>query len=361
MPDGFVCAQIFSTISVSQSDVSFPSAGRYRLRFHLAKRQGSNPQRVAVKVGGAVVRRAIVRHDDFRPYEAVFDLAAGGAKTLEFVGSVASVVNGYSSGCALLDAISCERISDIPSGELIVNGRFENGLEGWTRNANANMNVISEFAATNWVEGIAQAPLQGTNSFGFAVASPSAKLSQDVTFPDAGRYELSFRMKTVDLDPDTLTRLHRFAVAVGDNRLLLRSALADGEERLVKLPFTVSESGTKTLAFSLSPHANLSQGTKINVLLDDVSIVAAPAEDRAAAELAAFIPRNLEIAVTVTGNTSNDRSYLNLDFDGVAKVRKVSYQGQKIYGEISHATCPAWVMGRGRLLVVPDGTLIFVR
>jgi hypothetical protein len=97
------------------------------------------------------------------------------------------------------------------------------------------------------------------------------------------------------------------------------------------------------------------------VLLDDVSIVAAPAEDRAAAELAAFIPRNLEIAVTVTGNNSHDRSYLNLDFDGVAKVRKVSYQGQKIYGEISHATCPAWVMGRGRLLVVPDGTLIFVR
>ena len=358
MPDGFVCAQIFSAIPVSQSNVSFPSAGRYRLRFHLARRQGSNPQNVSVKVGGAIVRRIVVRHDEFRPYEAIFDLAEGGSRTLEFVGDVASSVNGYSSGCALLDGISCERISDIPSGDLVVNGRFENGLAGWTRN-DGYMNVISKFDLNNWVDGVKQSPLQGTNSFGFAIKSPTATISQDITFPNAGRYELSFRMRTFDADPETLTRLHKFMVHVGDNRLLLRSALADNEERVVTLPFTVAEACTKPLVFTLMPY-NIGS-TRINVLIDDVSIVAGPRDERTGEELAAFIPRNMEIAVTESGNYDYDRSYLNLDFDGVAKVAKVTYKGEKMYGEISHETCPTWVMGRGRLLVVPGGTIISFR
>ena len=49
MPDGFLCAQLYSSFSLSQS-VTFPSAGRYRLRFHLARRQGFSPQIVVVSV-----------------------------------------------------------------------------------------------------------------------------------------------------------------------------------------------------------------------------------------------------------------------------------------------------------------------
>lgn len=358
MPDGFVCAQIFGAFSVSQENVSFPSAGRYRLRFFLAKRQGSESQNVVVKVGGAVVRSILVRHDEFRPYAAVFDLAEGGAKTLEFVGTVYSSDSAYSSGCALLDDISCARISNIPDGDLVANGGFENGSDGWTKDGWTD--VISKFSQANWAGGAAQAPLQGTNCFGFAVGSAPAKLSQDITFPRAGRYELSFRMRTIDADPENLTDIHKFAVNIGDNTILLRSALADDEERVVTLPFTVAEACDKALEFSLTACGGIER-TKINVLLDDVSVVAAPREDRPGEDLAAFIPRNLEIAVAESGNDDQDRSYLNLDFDGAAKVGKVTYKGRKVYGEISHETCPAWVMGRGRLLASPGGMSIFIR
>lgn len=166
-------------------------------------------------------------------------------------------------------------------------------------------------------------------------------------------------MRTFDADPETLTRLHKFMVHVGDNRLLLRSAFADNEERVVTLPFTVAEACTKPLVFTLMPY-NIGS-TRINVLIDDVSIVAGPRDERTGEELAAFIPRNMEIAVTESGNYDYDRSYLKLDFDGVAKVANVTYKGEKMYGEISHETCPTWVMGRGRLLVVPGGTIISFR
>ena len=52
---------------------------------------------------------------------------------------------------------------------------------------------------------------------------------------------------------------------------------------------------------------------------------------------------------------------INLDFDGVAKVKGIRYNGQRLVGEISHATCPAWVMGRGVLSAAPRGTVILFR
>lgn len=351
MPDGFLCAQLYSTLPLSQS-VTFPSAGRYRLRFHLARRQGSSPQIVVVTVGGTVVRKVVVRHDEFRPYEAVFDLADGGARTLQFVGTVASSVNAHLSGCALLDAVSCERVSDVPSN-LVANGGFEAGTAQWTREG--YLNVVSAFVAENWADGFAQTPLQGADSMAFAINSPTATMRQDVAFPAAGRYVLAFRFQAFDAHPDVLTSVHRFWVKVGDDRILLQTLFADDRERLVTQPFTVPEAGTKTLEFGFERWINAS-GCKANVMIDDVSIVAAPAADRT--DLARHIPTSLEVEVS---DTDEFGTVLNLDFDGDAKVSKVVRNGRKIIGEISHALYPEWVMGRGRIHADPNPFVIVVR
>ena len=351
MPDGFLCAQLYSTLPLSQS-VTFPSEGRYRLRFHLARRQGSSPQQVVVTVGGTVVRKVVVRHDEFRPYEAVFDLADGGARTLQFAGTVASSVNAHLSGCALLDAVSCERVSDIPAN-LVANGGFEDGTAQWTREG--FLNVVSTFVAANWADGIARSPLQGADSLAFAIDSPTATVRQDVAFPAAGRYVLAFRFQAFDAYPDLLTSVHRFWVKVGDDRILLQTMFADDREHFVAQPFTVPEAGTKTLEFGFERWINGS-GCKANVMIDDVSIVAAAASDRT--DLARHIPTSLEVDVS---DTDEFGTVLNLDFDGDAKVRKIVHNGRKIIGEISHALYPEWVMGRGRIHADPNPFVLVVR
>ena len=117
---------------------------------------------------------------------------------------------------------------------------------------------------------------------------------------------------------------------------------------MVKQPFTVAEAGTQRLEFNSTFQA-IQRGY---VLLDDVAIVAAPAEART--DLADSIPETTELDVA-------DGAMLNLDFDGVATVRGIRYNGRSYVGEISHATCPSWVMGRGVLSAAPRGTVIMFR
>ena len=347
MPDGFLCAQIYGYFAVSQT-LTFPSAGRYRLRFHLAKRDVTAPQTVVVSIGDAVVRKVIVRHSEFRPYEAIFDLAEGGEKTLKFAGTKVTEDNTpHTAGCALLDAISIERVSETIPDNLVANGTFDAGAAGW--DVSGNVNRISAVEAWKWVNEIVRAPLQGAD--GVMLRSASAgTLAQNVSFPAAGRYELSFRCQTFERYPTDLTKCSLLQVKVGDNELHRRAFFDDGEaERIVRLPFNVTAAGTKRLEFNVSPSASTPVA---NVIIDEVSITAAPAAART--DLANYIPSNMEVDVS-------SGAFLNLDFDGVANVAGVRYNGVKLTGEISHETCPTWVMGRGVLSIVPNGTMILFR
>ena len=341
MPDGFLCAQIYGYFAVSQT-LAFPSAGRYRLRFHLAKRDVTAPQTVVVSIGDAVVRKAIVRHSEFRPYEAIFDLAEGGEKVLKFAGTKVTEDNTpHTAGCALLDAISLERVSETIPANLVANGTFDDGAAGW--DVSGNVNRISAVETWKWVNDIPRAPLQGADGVMFRSASDGT-LAQDVTFPAPGRYELSFRCQTFERYPTDLTRLSLLQVTVGDNELHRRAFFDD-----VKLPFVITAVGTKRLEFSVSHKVN---SPVANVIIDDVAIVAAPAAART--DLANYIPSNMEVEVASGG-------VLNLDFDGVANVAGVKYNGVKLTGEVSHETCPTWVMGRGVLSIVPNGSMILFR
>ncbi len=347
MADGFLCAQLYQDKEFSQT-VTLPSAGRYRLVFHLAKRCGLSPQLVRVTVGDKVVKKVWVRHDDWKEYEAVFDVEEGGEKTLSFAGEVlVSGNNVYTGGSAWLDDIAMERISGTVPENLVANGGFETVGGGWTYHG-----FCTNASATSWqwIANITNAPPQGADcAFLGGKGNADASLRQQVAFPAAGRYELSFRVKRYRANPfgddDQPTQ---FYVMLGDDRIWHSYVLRHEDECVIRQPFTVAAEGTYLLDF----HTAFTGAARAQVLIDDVEIVAAPAAART--DLADYIPETLELEVA-SGAT------LDLDFDGVAEVRRVTYGGKAISGDISHATYPAWVMGRGVLHAMPRGTVFVLR
>ena len=346
MADGFLCAQLYGAARPISQTVTLPSAGRYRLTFQLAKRCGLSPQLVIVSVGDTVVKKVWVYHDDWKRYEAIFDMAEGGEKTLTFAGGAATVNNNvYTTGSAWLDDVALERVSETVPENLVSNGGFETVGGGWTYSTCTNASVT-----IGWYNGLTNSPpMGGDSAFMSGNDWADGDLRQEVTFPAAGRYELSFRVRRFRANPfGDDGKVSRFYVMLGDNVIWDSYVLRHEDECVIKQPFTVAEAGTYRLSF----HTSFEMSQRGYVLLDDVAIVSAPAAART--DLADYIPENIELDVA-------DGARLTLDFDGVAKVRGIRYNGRRYVGEISHATCPAWVMGRGVLSASPRGTVIMFR
>ncbi len=340
MADGFLCAQLFSSKAFSQT-VTLPSSGRYRLTFHLAKRCGLSPQLVTVTLGGRVVKKVWVRHDDWRQYEAVFDVTEGGDSLLAFAGSVAGTSgNVFSVGSAWLDDVALERVAEAIPVNLVANGDFES-TGGWTFHG----------ACTNLSDqtfSVPEAAPQGADCACVGGSTSDASLRQVVTFPAAGRYELSFRTRRCRTNMFDDDKISQFFVKVGDDEVWRRNLVQHENECVIRQPFTVPAAGTYLLDF----HTELQEGGRGYALVDDVAIVAAPMA--AQTDLENNIPETLELEIAA-GAT------LNLDFDGTAEVRRVTFAGRSVVGDISHTTCPIWVMGRGVLHVTPRGTTLVVR
>ena len=346
MADGFLCAQLYGAARPISQTVTLPSAGRYRLTFQLAKRCGLSPQLVIVSVGDTVVKKVWVYHDDWKRYEAIFDMAEGGEKTLTFAGGAATVNNNvYTTGSAWLDDVALERVSETVPANLVSNGGFETVGGGWTYSTCTNASVT-----IGWYNGLTNSPpMGGDSAFMSGNDRTDGDLRQDITFPAAGRYELSFRVRRFRANPfgddDMASRFH---VTLGDNVIWDSYVLRHEDECVIKQPFTVAEAGTYRLGF----HTTFQMSQRGYVLLDDVAIVSAPAAART--DLADYIPENIELDVA-------DGARLNLDFDGVAKVKGLTYNGQRIVFDVSHEKYPTWVMGRGMLYIQPRGTVIMFR
>ncbi len=346
MADGFLCAQLYGASRPISQAVTLPSAGRYRLTFQLAKRCGLSPQLVIVSVGDKVVKKVWVYHDDWKRYEAIFDMAEGGEKTLTFAGGAATVNNNvYTTGSAWLDDVALERVSETVPANLVSNGGFETVGGGWTYSTCTNASVT-----IGWYNGLTNSPpMGGDSAFMSGNDRADGNLRQEVSFPAAGRYELSFRVRRFRANPfGDDGKVSRFYVMLGDNVIWESYVLRHEDECVIKQPFTVAEAGTYRLSF----HTSFEMSQRGYVLLDDVAIVSAPAAART--DLADYIPESIELDMA-------DGARLNLDFDGVAKVKGIRYNGRRFAGEISHDTCPSWVMGRGVLSASPRGTVIMFR
>ncbi|HRR33607.1 MAG TPA: alpha/beta hydrolase fold domain-containing protein [Kiritimatiellia bacterium] len=372
MPDGFLAARLYYDTEYSQV-VIFPSAGRYRLVFHLAKRDGCDQQKVRVKVGDDLVKYVWVRETFFKRHEFVFDIAEAGEKTLAFAG-VNSVENSnnYSYPDAFLDAVSCERIGDTPVN-LIADGGFEDAakigiestsaeyLAGGVWGGSGAFNWVSDwpsaiswpnFASRTWPD----VPTTGNNAA--MLRGENSAFSQIVNYPAAGRYELSFTVRTARRSSadNGDWGLAVFEGTDGEtwNKLWFETALDARDERRVTVPFNVDAPGNRIIGFHLrTPHSVVGYA-----IIDDDELVAAPAADRT--DLADYIPADLEIELA-TG------AQLLLDFDGMARVEKVNYNGSQRYdgkalvGEISYARFPSIIQGRGRLYVRPNGLRMILK
>ena len=103
-----------------------------------------------------------------------------------------------------------------------------------------------------------------------------------------------------------------------------------------------------------SPHGSVGYAVVVDVEL----VAAARPADRT--DLADYLPEDLEIEIA-------SGVQLLLDFDGEAKVAKVSYNGlhsvdgKALVGEISYRRFPSLIKGRGRLYVEPRGCVIIYR
>ena len=380
MPQGFLCAQVLGKGAFTQM-IDFPAAGRYRIRFALAKRPVQVIQTVRVSVGDQVVKRALVSHAEFRTYTADFDIAEAGSRALTFAGEVDryyyrdtygnadTTLNGTQmEAAAYLDDISIERVGDVRSGNLLVNGDFES-RDGWTLHVDADYAVGGKYGngcweynmaskvgkETAWPGYHAHAPISGTNSL---VLSKWSALRQKVELA-AGRYELTFRQEVELGLPNRIDCQANLWVGVtpGDvaadsvyDRFFDEALLHTSAIRERKAFFTISEPGAYTLEF----HTDVSaQEVSMGVMIDDVFLrrVDAPTAPR---DYSAAIPADLAIAVTGSGR-------LNLDFDGRACISELRHDGRSCAGVISHQRYPEWVFGRGELYAAPKGTVILFR
>ena len=361
MPDGFLAASLYLDTEFSQT-VNFPAAGRYRLVFHLAKRDGCDQQKVRVRVGDDLVKTFWVRETFFKRREFVFDIPAAGERVLAFAGANTDTgnSNSYTYPNAFLDAISCERIGDTPVN-LIADGGFEDAAsDAWTGSGATDRVSAWPTTAITWPNLANKCwpdvPTTGSDS---ALMRGENAAYRQIVHLAAGHYELSFSLRTVRRS-NADNGDWEFAVYEGTNvqtwnKLWFATALNDPDERRITVPFDVDAEGDRIVGFHLrSPHGSVGYA-----VVDDVELVAsARPADRT--DLADYLPEDLEIEIA-------SGAQLLLDFDGEAKVGKVTYNGLRsvdgtaLVGEISYRRFPSLIKGRGRLYVEPRGCVILFR
>lgn len=338
--DGFLFAQLYADGRFAQT-VSLPSAGRYRLTFALARRPGLMPQTVVASVGGTVVKRVTVYNDFFRDYEAIFDVEEGGEKELSFAGTVTNDKE-YLVGSAFIDKVALERLGDVPQGNLIANGGFENGSASWTLGGAAAL--VTAYA--NWPRKLTHSALQGNDGLVLGGSDGGASAVQTVVFEQAGRYELTFHRAEIVKYLDDLKYRGGLTISLGNECIYADRTVANDRERTVTVPFVVRTPGDYSLTFS----ATCNYSTQQALLVDDIAIMAAP---KASASVIG-VPASLNVEVA-------NGAKLALDYDGRAQVGSVRLGGRKRSGVISAERFPEFISGRGELFVDPKGLMMIVR
>ena len=114
------------------------------------------------------------------------------------------------------------------------------------------------------------------------------------------------------------------------------------------------EAGTYNLVFQGQRAEPASEGVESGdhaTLLDDISLRGVAADEMAQAP---ELDKTLRIRVA-------EGAKLRLDFDGVIRVGGVKYAGASRGGIVSAETCPDFVLGPGKLNVVPVGFTVVIR
>jgi hypothetical protein len=329
-PDGLFMAKLGGTGSVSQA-VAVLTPGRYRLKFQICGRMDVLGQRTDVLWDGVRLNRTGTDDILWREISvALPDVAEAGDHTLLFQG----IVPGR---CSQIDDIRIERIGDICEN-LLANGDFESGYDGWTF-AN-NTGLLTENRAAAW----GSLPIRGTNS---AYIITNNAFSQTVTVPAAGRYTLRFathgRNETLEPWP---RYYHEFEVLFGGQRIgIIRNGRGE-TTRKAEFHVTPPAAGEYEVAFR-----GISCSFPEVSFIDDVSLTAEAASGTE--DLTGCFPKTSVIDVA-------EGAKLALDFEGTLPLKTVRYAGKTVGGTLNAATHPEFIIGRGTIFSPSKGVLLTI-
>jgi hypothetical protein len=325
----------------------------YRLEFHAASSATYTNRHVTVSVDGTPVRTLVTQTAVFWRHEIVLPYLAAGTHRLSFRGEGAD--NGRVAFIDAIRVIPVALCSTAPVLATVTNASFEGPVElfeaavvtnapagtGWLFSGSAGIGRIQSLNANPRLM-----PLAVPEGVGAAVLPVTGRIGQDVTFPVAGTYRLTFA---------TAARAglvnHTFDVTLGGDPAG-SFVTSDTAFQRVELTLPPVETGvTQEVAFVGTGAANTAS------LIDDIRIERVAADGpspRARKKVAGRFPEALALDLAAGAK-------LMLDFDGQCTVRKVRYAGQAVSGLIAAATHPEFVSGTGSLSSPGKTTLISVR
>lgn len=344
-----------------QTTVHVPEPGVYRLTFKSTCRSGYEGKRYDVWFNGVNLGRAKAESANaYGSHDFSVSVAAAGSYVLEFKYNSSDTVDG----CFILDDVRMVKVAEL--GELVVNGGFELPL-GYGWNTSGVKLVAGEVSGVQ----AANSQLWGEEDYEsttmarlFNVQSP---VSQTVKFPEAGKYELTFRLRSRGRNDWEWNGSGRNPVSVSLGGKSIYWTKVDNVNFVThSVVFDVAASGDQLLSFNglynggnknakdpsgniISGIGNVSSGDK-SALLDGVSIrryvqKSAPPD----------IPQEMRIELA-------EGAKLKLDFAGTLKLGGLKLAGTSVpSGTYSATDYPDFLSGAGSVDVKSYGTAIFLR
>jgi len=361
--NGFI--QLASSLGVGetcQAKTTFEApVGKWYVRADLARNGGTPGVSLSAKVGETAVSlgKVVPASTKLTPcYWAVPLVVTEENRQVELTFTFASE-NAASTATALMDnvVLSVRPLAD--GAELLTNGSFESNLASWTQvdpDGKDSASYVLSYEGQNEAQitafGKTPPPNGGTRR---AVVRNRGILTQSVSFPDDGWYEVSW-WSHMRLDQNRATGVSVWLSRTdsGDravtNLLGAASTLSKSFARHAFL-FRPPVAGVYTFGIGGNVSGYVGDEKKQNEqLIDCISIksVTSLRED-GLGELT-----DLEVNVEASAR-------LALGFEGSKAVRKVRYAGRSYSGVISSETHPEFVSGPGSLVVPRKGLCVIIR
>ena len=336
-PEGGFVEAFFNAEGAEISTTFTPPAGTWLLRVDTAHRHATAGSLNAVVVAdGVSTSLGTVSVDKRAMTAATFPnpITFDGSQTVTLC--VTGHLGNASSGI-WVDDFRLVSLED--RGEMVVNGSFEPNISGWTVSGTSESRRYTDVSAaygTDIVDGGRFITLRGP-----------ATISQDVVFPKAGVYRISFWQHTRIADRGTYGEnpvMAWIAANGATNEIGRTDAVSHTNFVQSAFDFRVNEAGTYTLGISGTSPYTRTEAVLDGVSLMPVTVASEPME----------IPSGL--AVTVVSDAK-----LRLDFDGVRRVKSVRLGGRRVYGTIDASSYPEYLEGRGAFEAAETGITINFR
>jgi hypothetical protein len=331
---GFVEA-FFSQDGAEMSTTFTPPAGTWLLRVDAAHRNNTaGSLNATVTIGGVPVQLGTVAVDKRAMTATTFPtpMTFDGSQAVTLC--VAGHLGAATSGIWVDDF---RLVAPSNRGEMIVNGGFESGVAGWT--------ASGTYSVKRYVDNPVTYGTDVVDGAFFNTFRGSASISQDVAFPAAGVYRLSFWQHTCLDGSYDANPVKAFLVNGGVTNVI---GVADvvSHTNFVQnaFDFRVDAAGTCKSVLCGSIRYTYTEAMIDGISLRPVNVAPEALE----------IPSKLSVSVA-------DGTKIRLDFDGTRRVKAVRLGGGRVFGTIDASSYPQYIEGRGAFEALEVGTIMSFR